>query len=477
MIWERNIDNYKFIEKFSFLAAARIVLEVLQAVFLISLARKSVLAYGNLMLALGIGVILSLIADFGLNQLLVLRLNVRDNAEGRILTNITAVKSVFFVVGWLGAAGFACWQGYDPILKTAVLVMGVGFGMQSLANSFFVALQVNGRQDMEAGIRAIAAILGFGFGIGAVFFNASLRAVACFKVIEGFACCILAVGAVLKLAPIRVAPLRLKELLKTVQGGVVFALITVAQILNDKINLLFLKQYGGSREVAQYSAAWQLVEGAALLMVGLLLRSILFPVFARLWKKDSAEAVRVAQNTLLWLLLVSLPIMFVLYVESDRIIQLVYGSEYKEAIWIQKCLAGTVILNFLQFMGAYMMFSMGKARLLLVFYTSVLAVNFMWCALALPRAPITGALGAMIVSKALIAAMVLTYCQIKIRVIPVRACVRLFLAGAAGIWAFIFFGCFASREIAEAAALLPVFGLAWIWKKNGFPGWLQKTGI
>jgi O-antigen/teichoic acid export membrane protein len=464
--------NFRILEKFSFLAAARIFLEILQAVFLIYLARKSTLAYGNLMLAMGVGIILCIFADFGLNQLLVLSLNGKEEQKSAILTNITMVKGSLFVLGWLGAVGFVYWQGYDSVLKLAVLVVGIGFGIEALANTFFVVLQVNDRQDMEAGIRAVGALLGFGFGIIALLLDASLWVVSFFKVIEGLTCCVPAILVAIRVAPFGFGPLRLAGWVKTVQATAVFAFITIAQILNDKLNLLFLKQYGGSWEVAQYSAPWQLVEGVAMLVVGLMLRSVLFPVFARLWKNDNTEAARVAQYALAWLLLVSIPVMLFLYVESDRIILLVYGPEYGDSIWIQRCLVGTICMCFIQFLVAYMMISMGKAGLLLVFYALVLVVNVIWCISVIPKAPMMGAVGAIILSKMLIAAMGLIYCQARVCILHIRSSVYLLTASVLCVSLFVICSYFLVREIAGVIALLPILALAWRLKKVG----LQTSG-
>ncbi len=220
--------------------------------------------------------------------------------------------------------------------------------------------------------------------------------------------------------------------------------------------------------MAQYSAPWQLVEGVAMLAVGLMLRSVLFPVFARLWKSDRAEAARVAQYSLAWLLLVSIPAMFFLYVESDRIISLVYGSDYGESIWIQRCLVGTVSLTFIQFLAAYMMISMGEAKTLLVFYGSVLAANALWCASAIPEAPLTGAVAAIILCKMLIGALGLMYCQMRIGILHVRSSIHLLAAGILSILLFIIGSRFLMEEIAGVIALLPVAALARQWKKRGF---------
>lgn len=457
--------------------AARILLEVLQTIFLIYLARRSPHAYGNLMLALGIGTILCIVADFGLDLALVVWLGQHSENRSEILATISVIKGILFAVGWLGVLGFVHWQEYDQVLKAVVLVVGVGFGMQSLAAVFFVTLQVDGRQDMESRIRAMASILGFGYGIAAIFLGASLLVVSFFKVIESLVCCILSAVAVARQTPFNSRSLGWKRVLKTLGGALVFACIPFAQILNDKINILFLKRYGGAWEIAQYSAAWQLVEGVAMFIVGLMLRSILYPALAGLWNSDPAEGVRLARNTALWLLLASIPIMFVLHVESSRVIQLVYGPQYREAVWIQKYLVATVPMNFMQFTAAYLMLSMGKERVLLFIYLLVLSLDLSWCLVAIPEAPAMGTVGSIVLAKIVTAALTMSYCQVKIGLIPARPFLTLLFAGMAGVGVYVLSAPTMAAELALIMALLPVLFLAWKWKKFGFRRPLQDAAV
>ena len=80
----------------------------------------------------------------------------------------------------------------------------------------------------------------------------------------------------------------------------------------NKANLFFLQKYGGAEAVAQYSAAWQVVDGFSCLVAGLVLQNVLYPVFVRLWKQDRPAVIPLAQNTASWLLVLALPLMFLL---------------------------------------------------------------------------------------------------------------------------------------------------------------------
>ena len=44
-------------------------------------------------------------------------------------------------------------------------VLCAGVGLESLSSTFFVACQVEGRQDLEGKIKAVAVALGFGYGL------------------------------------------------------------------------------------------------------------------------------------------------------------------------------------------------------------------------------------------------------------------------------------------------------------------------
>ena len=120
------------------------------------------------------------------------------------------------------------------------------------------------------------------------------------------------------------------------------------------------------------------------LVSGLLLQSILYPFFVRLWETDRDQVPRLAQNTARWLMTAALVVMFVLFIESDRIITLVFGPRYLEAVWLQKVLVVTVAFAFLHNLAAFLMISMQLPRLLLIFSLVGLAVNLLWCSLVIP---------------------------------------------------------------------------------------------
>ena len=341
------------------------------------------------------------------------------------MTQVSLLKGVLLVLALIGVVGFMEWQGYSRPLKQVMFMLCLGLGLEALSNSFFVALEVRGRQDLQGKIKVVAAALGFGYGLIALALGAPPLAIAAFKLIESLVNLGGSFFLVRSRGNFRFKWPSLGRMGSLLRLGLVFALIEVSAIIYNKANLFFLQKYAGAAGVAQYSVPWQIVDGLSAIVSGLLLQSVLFPLFVQLWEVDRGKVSQLAQNTSRWLLAVALVVMFVLFIESDRIITLVYGPKYPEALWLQKLLSVTVIFAFMHNLAALLMISMRLQRLLLIFYLGGLAFNLVWCSLVIPRAPLMGAALAMVLTKGGVAVLTVAYCQRRLGL----------SLSASGVWA------------------------------------------
>ena len=367
------------------------------------------------MMALGLGSILLMVAEFGLNLPFVgLAAGSRDKINDA-LSQVLILKGLFFLLALTGALVFVFWQDYSPPLRRLLLIISAGVALEAFASAFFVVLQVEGRQDQEAKIRTIGAALGFGYGLLALFFGAAPLVIAFFKLIDS---AIKLLGGAWLLVWRRkfqwLWP-TLRKLLALVHLGLIFAAMEITASIYNKANLFFLQKYGGSEAVAQYSAAWQVVDGFSCLVAGLVLQNILYPVFVRLWKQDRTAVIPLAQNTAKWLLILALPLMFFLWEESDRLIPLIYGKSYVQAIWLQQYLVVTIIIAFWHNLAVFLLLSMGREKLLLGFYLLGLIINLLLSSLVLPLYPLPGAALAIILTKGVVAFLTVTTAQHRLK--------------------------------------------------------------
>jgi O-antigen/teichoic acid export membrane protein len=451
------------LRKFAYLLSARWVRDALQTVFLIYLARLSSTTYGEFMLALGLGSILTFVTDFGLNLPLVSLLSRKESDPGAALSQVSLLKVIILGLALAGVLGFVHWQGYSPPLQRLMLLLGAGLAAEALANTFFVTLQVKGRQDLQGKVKSLAAAAGFGYGLLALVLGAPPLAVALYKLIEsainlGGAAYL---GLTLTRSRLKWPPLR--QLTSVFRLGLIFGAIEVTGIIYNKANLFFLQRYAGTEGVAQYSVSWQTVDGISVLVSNLLLQSILYPLFVRLWETDRAQVPRLAQNTARWLMALALLVMFVLFIESDRLIPLIYGPKYPEAVWLQRYLVPAVAFAFFYNLAAFLLYSMRLAPLLLVFCLLGLGLNLLWCTLVIPRAPLVGGALAMVVTKGAVAIMTVLYCHRRLQLIPWQALKQLGVAVAVGGCLYFLGDYFWRRELAEVLAVTPLLTLIWRW--------------
>ena len=176
--------SHGILGKFLHLAGAQWIRDGLHTVFLIYLARQSTSDYGEFMVAFGLASIILFLGEFGLNQPLVASLSKKFTHKGDILAQYTLLKGGILTAGWLGVLIFVLWQGYTPGLTNLVLVISAGVGLEALASSFFVAIRVEGRQDLEARIRSVGAVCGYGWALAALAMDFQPHWIALFKLIE-----------------------------------------------------------------------------------------------------------------------------------------------------------------------------------------------------------------------------------------------------------------------------------------------------
>ncbi|KUG29799.1 membrane protein [hydrocarbon metagenome] len=463
--------HHGILGKFLKLAGAQWMRDSLHTLFLILLARDSTSTYGGFMLAFGLGQFILFLGEFGLNQPLVTSLSRRYARTAEILAQYTVIKVILFAAGMAGVVGMAWQQGYDAQLVGLVAIISLGVGLEPLSGTFFVACRVRGRQDQEAVIRAVAAVLGYGWAFATLFAGAGPLWMAFFKLVENAAN--LAGGLLVTLRGENWSRFDLgrKAMLRiwgTTRNGAPFLIMALAAITYNKSNLFFLQHYGGQEAVARYSVTWELVDGVSVLVCSLLLSNVLFPLFSRLWKTGREEFHRLARLSAQWLLALALPIVFVLTVESDRLIGLIYGPDYAEAIWLQKYLAPTVLVAFLHNLAAYLMLSQGRQRLLLVIYLSGLVLNLALCAALIPSSPLSGAALAILVTKAAVAVATTGYCQKTVGLFTPGTLFPILLAAGLGMALYLGLGPLVFRELAEAAAVAPMLVLlARLWRRRG----------
>jgi O-antigen/teichoic acid export membrane protein len=436
------------------------------AAFTILLARHSREMLGQIMLALSYGYLVKTVADVGLNDFLLSTFARREARPRVLLGGVTWLKfillSAALCIAWIVTGA----QGYTPELRLIVLCIAAGFGLDGVSESFFALCQARGRQDMEMRIRAPAALLGIGFGIVCVLLDAPPLVIAMYKMLESLICMAFA-GFALGRNPLAgIGFSVVMELVRRLKHGIVFTGMSLCSMFYNKINVFFLKQYGGDGAVGSYGVAWEMVEGLTVLLSGALLGKVIFPLLARLWKEDRQAFKGLSGQTARSLWAAALPMIFVICVESDRLLPFIYGQDYLSAATAQRLLAPCLATAFLHNLAAYAMIGMQRHNLLLLFYFSGLAVNIVCCFTLIPAAPLEGAALSLTVTKVWVAVLTVSFFQRTVSPMSPRQWGLLLAAAFSALFLWWNFGLVPGlpREAAETAGLIPLLALLWVWR-------------
>ncbi|MBQ9452422.1 MAG: oligosaccharide flippase family protein [Desulfovibrio sp.] len=450
--------------RLGFILGAQWTRDLAWTVFTILLARRSPDILGQIVLALTFGYLVKTVADVGLNDFLLSTFARREGHPRALLGEVTWLKLAVLLlalgVTWL----ITGWQGYTPELRLVVMCIAAGLGLDGVSDSFFALCQARGRQDVEMRIRIPSALLGLGFGIACVLLDAPPLVIALYKVIESLLCIAFALAALERNPLAGVGLAGMKDLAHQMKNGLVFTCMAACAMFYNKINVIFLKQYGGNADVGGYGVAWETVEGLSVLVSGALLGKVIFPLLAQYWQQDRNAFQQLAGQTARSLWAAALPIIFLICVESDRFLPLVYGENYQSAVTAQRLLTPCLATAFLHNLAAYAMIGMRRHHLLLVFYCSGLVCNLICCMTLIPRMPLEGAALSLTITKVFVAVLTVGFFQYTAH--PMSFCQWLCMLLTASISVTLWWSVnyIAPREVAELCGLAPLLVLFWYWR-------------
>lgn len=461
------------LRRFSWLLGAHVWRGLLQTLFLLWLARRDTTAYGEFMLALQCGTLLLFVAEAGLNPYLVEHLAREPRRQRAWLRGLALMRTGLLLLGSAGVWLFARAQGYPLRLQGLALGLGGAIGLEAVAGTFFAGLQVAGRQSVEGRIRGWAATLGWGYGLAALAAGWGVLRLSLGKWLETLVNLAGAARAAWVAAP-PAEPGAARALPPWAwREGLLFTWLAVAALLFNKANVFFLQRWGGSDAVAQYSATWQVVDGLPILVSNLLLARVLYPLFTLQWAAHRPELAALAQQTARWLALAGLAAVLALGLGSAPLIRLLYGPAYEAAIRWQPVLAWTIPCALLHNTAAYLLLAAGRRRFLALAYGGALLLNLWLCHHGIPAAPLAGAVWAMVITKACLAATTVAAASC---LLPLWRPATLAALGGAGLAGWLLHRVTAPAWGVGALvpALLPAAGLAWHWWRE--PGRPRRPG-
>ena len=382
-------------------AAAEIVAKAASLVFFVTMARELGRdGFGAFMFALGLTGALLAVAGFGTDELTA-REVARDRPRaGRYLSDVTALKLCSAVLLLGVAVGIASVGDFSAAARGAVVIVGLGVAIETVAATWYMIFQAHERLDLvslsvvlQRTTTAVVgvAVLKLGGGVIAasiVFTGGALIGLAVSEV---------SVRRLIARRP-RPQPRTWPRLLKrSFPIGVAFVLF----ILLLRLDVTLLSFIAGEAEVGVYAAAFRLIESTQFLPWAL--SAAMMPWLARATGNDAdGKLARGYELGLKAMNGILLPISLVFVLFAEGLIDLLYGEAYEAAVVPLRLLGLTGALYGMQSFASTTLVARDSPGSFARLVGLVVVLNIAGNVIAIPRYGADGAAAVALVSGAIL---------------------------------------------------------------------------
>ncbi len=326
-------------------SVGEIVAKVASVVFYVVIARKlGSDDFGNFVFALSLSQVLFTISAFGTDGLVTREVARDDSRAGHLLGDVMSLKLFSGLGLLLVMAGIVVVEGYSADTATAILIVGLGVGLETVTKTVYAIFQARSQMHYEALSMIIERSAVAIFGTLAVLLGGGLVLVAA----------IFAAGSIFGLLTALFWLWRngwpgwsanRSRWLRVIREGIPIGLIIVlyATLMKIDIALLSFLNGGDNTEVGHYGAAYRMIE--ATMFISWAFGAALFPSLSRDDAgADGFTAVRAYEFGMKIMLAILMPIALVFGIYASQIIHLLYGAEYGDAVLPLRLLAAMTVL-------------------------------------------------------------------------------------------------------------------------------------
>jgi len=328
------------------LSVAEVISKLLQLFVFVYVARIFGDAeFGKFSFGLSFGLLVFVLADFGLGTLLIREVSRAKNLASQYLSNSIVMKFflailTFFVTwAYLNALDYAA----DMRLITYLMVLFVV--IQSFTDLFYSIFRAFEKMQYDAAIKIIrmivlVALIAFAIEKGMGIVGVTLM----FSVTEALMLVIAAVIVHVKFVKIRLG-FQYGFSKKMMKMASLFSLSLAFVGIYVYIDTIMLSKMRGPAEVGIYTAAYNPL--LALIFIPMMYSNAIFPVFSQFFVKAKEQLLPAYEKSFKYMLILGLPISLGTIIFAKNIIHLFYGTGYQQSIIALQILAGFLFLRFL----------------------------------------------------------------------------------------------------------------------------------
>lgn len=325
---------------------AQAISYILSFLFFVYIARYlGAEGFGILSFALALVAIFGIFSDLGLRQVATREVARDKSLAKKYLGNIVGMKIILIIASLIGLVLFVNLAGYPEKTIKIVYLIGLSIIFSAFSQIFYAIFQAYERMEFESFGRILNSALLLGGALFAITNGLSILALAFFyslasAVTLGYSFII----SILKFTKpkIEIDWSFWKSILKE---ALPFGLIGVFGMLLHWIDTVMLSMMKGDIVVGWYNAAYRIF--FVLLLIPSAFDVAIFPVMSRFYISSKNSLKSISEKYFKYLTIIAIPIGVGGTLLADKIILLIFGTEYQPSIIAFQILIWSAVIIFM----------------------------------------------------------------------------------------------------------------------------------
>jgi len=341
------------------LTSAEIISKSLQLIIFVYLARAlGKDDFGIFSFGISFALLIVIIANFGLNTLLVREISRKKKLASKYVSNAFVSKIMLSTLTLLSTYIFLNLMGYSDKAKLVAYIM-VSFAIiQSFTDLFYSVFRAFERMHYDAFIKVLRMLILILLVYFAIKNNLGLIISSLIFPLTEILMLLLAASIsytkFIKLS-LEFDYIFSRNLLK--KSSLFCLSLTFASIFTY-IDLVMLSKIKSTTEVGIYAVSANII--IALIFIPVMYGNAIFPVISRFYISSKKSLKFAYERSFKYMLIIGLPLSAGIYLLSSKIILLLYGNEYIASVIVLNILAGYLFLRFLNVVSGFTLSSINK---------------------------------------------------------------------------------------------------------------------
>ncbi len=363
---------------------------------------------GSYVFAVSLATILSVLIDFGLSPVLI-----RESAKNRekanlYLNNIITIKLVLGIITFILAVIIINLLNKNQMAEIMVYIAGLVMVVDSFNLSFWGIFRAWQNLKYEAISIAINQILIFSVGLIGVFLKLPLYILVIALLTGSLFSFIYSLTLLKTKLNFKIKPNWNKTVLKTLFIiALPFALAGIFTRVYNYIDQVLLSILIGDQSLGWYSVAYKMTY--ALQFIPAAFAAAIFPAMSNLYKTDKSKLQYIFEKSMYFLIILSLPTAFGVYILAKPVILYLYTAEYLPSILTLQIFIWGIIGLFLNYPVGSLLNACDKQTINTINMGITMILNIILNIILIPQYQHLGAATAALISLSVLFILNLTW--------------------------------------------------------------------